>query len=197
MIGRVRLRHARELVVLPPVEAARFDDHAAHGVAVAADELRGRVNHEIGAVLEGPAEIGRGQRVVDNERHTVALRDLCDRFEIEHDAAGVGQSLAEEELDLVGHRPLDIFGLRHVDEMAGPAELLEAHAELGERAAIEIVGRDELVAALQQRRAHQELRRMAGRCRDGAAPVLQRRDPLLEHGDGGVGDARIDVAEGL
>ena len=92
VIGRIRLRHARELVVLPPVEAAGFDDHAAHGVAVAADELRGRVEHEVGAVIEGPAEVGRGHRVVDDQRHAVALGDLGDRLEIEHDAAGVGES---------------------------------------------------------------------------------------------------------
>ena len=38
---------------------------------------------------------------------------------------------------------------------------------------------------------------MAGRRRDGAAPALEGGDALFQYGDGGVGQARIDVAESL
>ena len=86
-------------------------------------------------------------------------------------------------------------GSRRIDEMAGPAELLEREAELGERAAIEIARGDELVARLHQREEGQELRRMTRRRGDRGAPALERRDPLLEHRHGRVGQPRIDVAE--
>ena len=48
------LGHAWETTV-GPVEATAFHDHAAHGRAVAADELGRRVHHYVGAVLERAA----------------------------------------------------------------------------------------------------------------------------------------------
>jgi hypothetical protein len=52
-----------------PVESPGIDDHAADGVAVAAEEFCERVHDDVGAVFDGPAQIGRCQRVVDDERH--------------------------------------------------------------------------------------------------------------------------------
>jgi hypothetical protein len=62
------LGHLRELAVVPG-ELARLDDHAAHGGAVAAEELGGRMHDDVGAVLDRPAQIGRGEGVVDHQRH--------------------------------------------------------------------------------------------------------------------------------
>jgi hypothetical protein len=42
---------------------------------VAAEKLRQRVHDDVGAVLDRLAQIGRGQRVVDDERHAGALGD--------------------------------------------------------------------------------------------------------------------------
>ena len=58
-------------------------------------------------------------------------------------------------------RAAEVFGVRGIDEMAGPAELLEREAELGERAAIKVARGDELVAGLHQGEEGQELRRVA------------------------------------
>ena len=197
VVGGVGLAEARELVVLAPVELARFDDGAAHGAAVAADVLGGRVDDDVGAPLERPAQVGRGQGVVDHQRDAGLTGDDGDGLEVEDDAARVGEALAEDELHLVGHRGAEIVGVRGVDEMARPAELLEAHPELGDRPAVEIARRDELVAGLHEGRRQQELGGVAGGRGDAAAPPLEGGDALLEHGDGGVGHARIDETEGL
>lgn len=43
--------------VLAPVELARVDDDAADGCAVAADPLGGRVDDNVGAVVDGSDEV--------------------------------------------------------------------------------------------------------------------------------------------
>ncbi len=48
------------------------DDAAAHGVAVAGDELGGGLNHDVGAVLDWAAQVRRRQRVVHQQRHLPA-----------------------------------------------------------------------------------------------------------------------------
>ena len=42
----------------------------------------------------------------------------------------------------------EVFRVGRIDEMAGPAELLERQAELGERATVKVARGDEFVARL-------------------------------------------------
>ena len=87
---------------------------------------------------------------------------------------------------IVGIRPDDV-----------PAEILERVIELVDRAAVELLRRDEFVAGLHQAMEHQNLRRVAGRHGKSRRAAFERGDALLEHGLGRIADARIDVAEGL
>ena len=48
-----------------------------------ADELCRRMHHDIGALLDRAAEIGRGKGVVDDQRHPGLVRDLRHRRDIE------------------------------------------------------------------------------------------------------------------
>ena len=153
------------------------------------------MNDDVGAVLDRPAEIGSSQRVVDDERNARRMGDRGDALDIDHDAAGVGEILDEDRLALGRQRLAEVLRLARIDEMAGPAELLERQPELGERAAIEVARGHELVARLHQGEEGQELRRMPRRGGDRGATALERGDPFLEHGDGRVGQPRIDVAE--
>ena len=74
-IFRARLRQHRVVARLRPVEGAAVDDGAAHRIAVAADELGQRMDDDVGAMLDRPHQIGRGQRVVDDQRQAVLARD--------------------------------------------------------------------------------------------------------------------------
>ena len=123
------------------------------------------------------------------------MRDLCDRFQVDDDAAGIGQAFHEDGLAPRRQRAAEVLRLSRIDEMAGPAELRERQAELGERAAIEVARGHEFVARLQQREEGKELCRVAGGSRQRRAPALQRRHPLLQHRDGGIGEPRVDMAE--
>ena len=77
-----RLGHAGKLAVVPG-KAAGLDDDAADRRAVPADELGGGVDDDVGAMLDRPAEIRRGEGVVDHQRHTGLVRDLGDRGDVE------------------------------------------------------------------------------------------------------------------
>ena len=162
---------------------------------MACEKLGGRVNDDVGAMLERPAEVGGRQRVVDDERQARLMRDLRHGCDIDHDAARIGEVLDEDRLALRRQRLAEILGLGRIDEMAGPAELLEREAELGERAAIEVARGDELVARLHQGEEGQELRRVPRRGGDRRAAAFERGDALFQHRDGRVGEPRIDVAE--
>ena len=185
----------REFSARRPVEFSRFHHDAAHRIAVPAEELRRRVGDDIRAPFERPAQIRRRQRVIDDQRQARRVRDLRDRRQIDDDAARVGQALDEDRLAPRRQRAAEILRIGRIDEMAGPAELLERQPELRQRAAIQVARRQELVALLQHRREHQELRGMAGRGGDRGAAAFQAGDALLQHRDGGVGQARVDVAE--
>ena len=121
--------------------------------------------------------------------------DARDGLDIRHHAAGIGEALDEDRLGALGQRALEIFRVFLVDEMAGPAEFAKTRPELRERAAVKIARGDEFVARLQQREEGQELRRVPRGRRDRRAPALQRRDALLQHGDGRIAQARVHMAE--
>ena len=65
---------------------ARAGHGAGQDVGVAADELRRRFGHEVGAELDRPAEVRRGERVVDDQQRSVAVGDLRERRDVDdHD----------------------------------------------------------------------------------------------------------------
>ena len=96
-----RLRQHRIVAGFRPVEGAAVDDHAAHRIAVAADELGQRMDDDVGAVLDRPHQIGRGQRVVDDQRQAVLARDVADRLDVDELAARIGEALDEDAARLV------------------------------------------------------------------------------------------------
>src|SRR5215468_8476395 len=62
VIGGLGVGEALELVALTPIELAGVHDHAAHGVAVAGEVFGRRVDDDVGAPLDGPAEVRRSER---------------------------------------------------------------------------------------------------------------------------------------
>ncbi len=164
---------------------------------MAAEEFGERMHDDVGAEIDRLAQIGRRQRVVDDQRHVGLARDLGDRLDVGDDAARIGDRLDEDRLGLRRHRFFergDVVGIgpRHV-----PAEILVGMIELVDRAAIKLLGRDEFVARHHQRVHHDHLRGMAGGDREAGGAAFERGDALFQHGAGRIADAGIDVAEGL
>src|SRR5271165_2314930 len=92
----------------------------------------------VSAPPEWLAEIGGRQCIVDDQRNTRPMGNRCNPFEIENDAARIGEVLDKDGLDPRGQRLAEILRIGRVDKMASPAELFERQPELGQRAAIEI-----------------------------------------------------------
>ena len=192
-----RLRQHRILARLRPVEGAAIDDGAADRIAVAADEFGQRMHDDIGAVFDRPHQIGRGQRVVDDQRQAMLAGDVADLLDVDEDAARIGETFDEDRLGLVVDLALEGRRIICFGPADFPAEVLEGMAELVDRAAIKLVGGDEVVAGLHQIVEDEHLRGVAGGDGKGRGAALERGDAFLEHRLRRVHDARVDVAEGL
>ena len=148
-------------------------------------------------MLDGPEQIGRGQRIVDDQRHARLLGHGRDGGNVGDDAAGIGDQLHENRFRLRAEDRAKAFRVCGVGEAHSPAELLEGLGELVDRAAIELARGDELVTQLKQGVENERLRcvtRRHGECRCAA---FERRHTLLKNSLGRVRDAGIDVAESL
>ena len=56
-----------------PFKISAVDDGAAHGIAVSAEIFGGGIDDDIGANLEGTAQIGARQRIVHKQRNPVRV----------------------------------------------------------------------------------------------------------------------------
>ena len=180
-----------------PVEAALVDADAADARAVAADPLRERRDDDVGAVLEGLGEVRRGERRVDDERDVLLVADRGDGLEVADLQSGVGHGLAEQRARLVVDGGAEVLGVLGVHELHRDAHRGEDVVELRVGSAIQLAGRDDVVARLRKGDDGIEARGGAGRDGDRGEGVaaLELRDAGLQDVRGGVTDAGINVAE--
>ena len=137
--------------VAVPVEPAGLDDDAAHGRAVAAQELRGGVDDDVGAPLERPVQVRGGEGRVDDERHAGGVRDLGEALDVGDLAGRVRDRLGEDELGPVGDRGGVVGRVGARDERRLDAEAPQRDVQLGDRAAVQAGGGDDVVAGAAQR----------------------------------------------
>jgi hypothetical protein len=79
----IRRRGGRDGREAAEIEVARIEDDAADGVAVAANEFGRRIEDNRRAVLDGTAEVGRGEGVVDDERNLARVGQGGELFQVE------------------------------------------------------------------------------------------------------------------
>mmetsp|Transcript_57181 Transcript_57181/g.149770 ORF Transcript_57181/g.149770 Transcript_57181/m.149770 type:complete len:231 (+) Transcript_57181:160-852(+) len=117
--GRERV-HDVAVHILNPLDLGRElrgprDDRAAGHHVVALIILRQALDDHVGAVLNRPANHGRGEGGIDDVVGTVLLGELGDRLDVAQGQQGVGRHLAEDQLGVRLHGLLD--GL-HITEVA-------------------------------------------------------------------------------
>ena len=190
------LHHPREVAVVVG-EAAGLDDDPPHARSVTPDVLRGRVHHDVRPPFEGAAEVGRRERVVDDERDAAIGGDCPHRLEVEHIDGGVAEGLAVEDLRPVRDRAGEVLGVVGVHEGSFDAHPTEGHVEERAGAAVEGARGHDVVPRLEKRQQGGGLCRLSARGGERGPPVLERRHPLLEDGGGGVHEPGVDVPEGL
>ncbi|MDT4866356.1 hypothetical protein FQZ97_1012060 [compost metagenome] len=125
------------------------------------------------------------------------MGDVGHGRDVEHHHAGVAQRFGKHGARVGADGGGEGVGVRRVDEAGVDAELLQVDGEHGHAAAVERAGRDHMVAGLQQRGERERFGRHAAGGGHGGAAALQGGHAFFERRDGGVGEARVDVAEGL
>ena len=88
---------------------------------MAGQKLGRRMYDQVGAPFEGAAQIRRRQGVIDDQRNAGVLGDGDDVFQVEHDAAGVGQDFDEYRLALRRQGAAEVFRVLGVNKMTIPA----------------------------------------------------------------------------
>ena len=165
--------------------------HAAHGVAVAAQELRGAVQHHGGAVPEGLLQDRAGEGVVHQERHAVGGGGHAgDVHELE---GRVGRRLEDHQAGVRPQGGADALRRREGDLVAKDAGGKQVVA-----AAVQRPHRDNmLLAGGHNREEHGAQRRHAGGKGDGLGRAFQDGDAFFEACHRGVPQPLVDGALAL
>ena len=134
---------------LDVVVSDRHDD-AADAVAVAVEELRRAVHHQIRAEVDRPLDIGARERVVHHHDNPARVRQFACPTEVRQPQCGIGRRFQEQHLRGWPDRLLDLVqpGRVHVGEV----ELIFSEHALEQSigAPVRIVRDDYVVAGLEQ-----------------------------------------------
>ena len=182
-----------------PVEVAdqfgRACDHAGHRVAVAAQILGGRVDDEVGAVLQRPLKDRARPAIVDDRHRTFAPGDggqPGDVLNLEHPA---GRGLEVEHAG-VDERPFHGCEVAPVDIVDRDAHPRQQHLEETVGVGVDVAHADHAVAAahLAQHGAT-DRGHAAGEAARGLGP-LHPRQLVLEHAGRRIADPAVDRLPG-
>ena len=194
MIAGVRVRDQRELSARSPVKLAGVDDHAAKCRAMAADELRRRVDNDVRAVLDGADEIGRAEGVVNDDGKRMLVRNFCDRVDVGNIAVGIAEGLEVNGLRVGLNGCFDLRKIVCVHKRRRHAEGFECMGEQIIRAAVDGLLADDVVTLLGERFDRICNCRRAGGDRKRRYAALERRNALFKDVLCGIREPAVDVA---
>ena len=133
------------------VVVAHGDDDAADAVAVTVEVLRGAVRDQIGAELDRPLDVRARERVVDDQPRIVTVGEIGRRSKVGDAHHRIGRGFDEQHPGRGRHRALDVVEVRRVDVRERQLIAAQDLVEEPERAAVGVVGHDDVVAGLQHR----------------------------------------------
>ena len=162
---------------------------------MSADELRGRVDHDVRSVFDGAAEVGRRHGVVDDQRDAGFVGDFRHGLDIEHVHARIGDGFAVDGAGFRGDRLAEIFGIVGLDELDVDSEAAEADIHLGVSAAVKGAGGDQLVARAEQAGDGEELRSLSAGGGEPGHAAFEGGHALLEDIRRGIHDTAVNIAE--
>ena len=125
---------------------------------------------------------------------------MCDPghgLNVEHVVLGIAHRLRVNQARLGGDGALEILGVTGIDECGLNPEFSQRVMEKVIGAAIQALGRDDLIAGTGDIENRQCLRRLAGGGDKARHSTFEGGNPLLQHVPGGIHNARIDIAEFL
>ena len=159
------------------------------------DPFRARMCDDVRAELDGLAQVtAHTERIVHDQRHASFMTHLRNRRDIRHIELWIANRLNIHRARIFINRLLDLLRIVPFNKLACNVEFLKVHAELIERAAVEIHRRDEIVSRLADGRNRHELGCVAGCGCDCADAAFQHGHALLEDGVSRVAHAGVYVA---
>ena len=195
VVGFVGLVEGGEAArVLGPGETSAVDDRAAKRGAVAAEKFRQRMNRDIGAVIERFQQDRRGDGIVDHQRHAMAMRDLCQRFDVADIARRIADGLGENRLGILVDQSFDGVGLVAFGETGGNALARQDMAEQGVRGAVELRHRDDVAAGVGKVNESKMQRRLAAGDRERADAAFELANALFQNRGGRVRNPAVAKA---
>ncbi len=170
------------------------DHDAADDVAVTAEVFRRRVHHDVGPEFQGPLPVRRCERVVD--RDDLPRRfERRDRRDVDDSHEGIRRRLDPQQLRLGANRRARRRDVAHVDVRRRDAIARKDVGEEPVRPAVEIFGRDDMVARAQEAQRRSVRRSHARTEGSGVARAFEIRELFLERGARRI--ARTRVVESL
>jgi len=149
------------------------------------------MNRDIGAVVERLQQDRRRNRVVDDQRHAMAMRDLRQRLDVADIAGGIADGFRKHRLGVLVDQPFDRVGLVALGETSGDALARQDVAEQRVRGAVELRHRNDVAAAIGDIDESEMQRGLAARHRERADATLELGDALFKNGCGRVGDPAV------
>ena len=167
-------------------------DRAAQHPALAVEMLGCRMHDEIGAEFDRPLQRRRAQHVVHRKHGTRLFRQRGQRGDVGDLAERVGGGLQEQELRVRPQRALPLAKARGRHEGRLDAELREQRRIELHGGAEHGVRTHHVLARLEHHHRQAQDRGHAGGGRDAGVRAFERGEPVLHHGHGGIGIARVD-----
>ncbi len=172
------------------------DQRAADDVRVPADVLGRRVHDDVGTERERVLQVGRGERVVDDEQRAGGVRQVRELADVGDGEHRVGRRLDPDGLRLPGpDRGAHGVEVGQVDLGVVDAPRAGDARDEPVGAAVRVVGHDDVVAGAEHGAQHDVLGAEARGEGEGASGgPFERGEALLERGAGRVGAAAVLVA---
>ncbi|SIG83366.1 Uncharacterised protein [Mycobacteroides abscessus subsp. abscessus] len=131
----------------------------ADDIGMAVDELRRRMDDEVGAELDRTLQVRGRERRIDGEESIVGVGDARGLDDVDDVEAGVARGLGPDDRGAVGDRRFQRLGVGEVDGADDDAPALVLILEQPIRSAVDVAGDDDLVAGTEQSGEHGDLGR--------------------------------------
>ena len=193
MVGLVLRGEPWPLLRLVPVELAGIDDDAADGGSVTTDELRRRMNDDVGTVLDR-TDLYRGcEGVIDDEREVMLVSDLYPLVEVEDLTVRVTEGLGIEGLRVQLDGCLYLLVIVRIDERGRYAVVGKGMGEVIVGSAVDVLRGNDVVTGMRNGLKCVGNRSCTGCNTEGGDTTLEGGDSLLEDILSRVRQSRIDV----
>ena len=194
MIGLVLRCEPWPLLRLVPVELAGIDDDTADGGSMTTDELRRRMNDDVGTVLDR-TDLYRGcEGVIDDEREVMLVCDLYPLIEVEDLTVRVTEGLGIEGLRVRLDGSLDLLVVVRIYERGRYAVVGKGMGEVVVGSAVDVLRGNDVVTGMRNGLKCVGNRSCTGCNTEGSDTTLEGGDSLLEDILGRVRQSRIDVS---